>query len=46
MTDLELIFTALSEEATRQIAMNDEAQGFHQNHESALKGGKYAGNAR
>ena len=46
MTDLELIFTALSEEATRQIAINDESQGFQENHDSAMKGGKYAGNAR
>ena len=46
MTDLELIFTALSEEATRQIAITDESKGFNENHDSAVKGGKYAGNAR
>ncbi len=46
MTDLELIFTALSEEATRQIAITDESKGFNENYDSAIKGGKYAGNAR
>jgi DNA-damage-inducible protein D len=46
MSDLELIFTALSEEATRQIAINDDSKGFHENHDAAVKGGKYAGNAR
>ena len=46
MTPLELIFTALSEEATRIYAEENDAQGFHENHDSADKGGKTAGNAR
>ena len=46
MTPLELIFTALSEEATRQVAIRDDAQGFEENHEAAKKGGNMAGKAR
>jgi DNA-damage-inducible protein D len=46
MTPLELIFTALSEEATRIYAEENDAQGFNENHEAADKGGKTAGNAR
>ena len=46
MTPLELIFTALSEEATRLNAMNSDAQGFNENHEAAQKGGNAAGEAR
>jgi DNA-damage-inducible protein D len=46
MTPLELIFTALSEEITRQIVIRDDAQGFNENHEAAEKGGNAAGNSR
>jgi DNA-damage-inducible protein D len=46
MTPMELIFTALSEEATRQIAIRDDAQGFNENHDSAQTGGNVAGVAR
>ena len=46
MTPLELVFTALSEEATRAIAVSDDAQGYLENHDAALKGGTIAGNAR
>ncbi len=46
MTPLELIFTSLSEEVTRQIAINDNAKGFHENHDAAVQGGTFAGNAR
>ena len=46
MTNLELIFTMLGEEATRTVAVRDEAQGFGENHEAAQKGGRMAGNAR
>ncbi len=46
MTPLELIFTALSEEVTRQIVIRDESKGFNENHESAVKGGTFAGNSR
>ena len=35
MTNLELIFTMLGEESTRQYAVEDDAQGFDDNHESA-----------
>lgn len=45
MTNFELIFTMLGEDATRQIAEIDNAQGFIQNHESAQSGGKAAGRA-
>jgi DNA-damage-inducible protein D len=46
MTDLELIFTALSEEITRTITIKDDAQGFNQNHEAAAYGGSVAQTAR
>ncbi|MBL7816574.1 MAG: Bro-N domain-containing protein [Saprospiraceae bacterium] len=46
MTPLELIFTALGEEATRLNAISLDAQGFTENHEAALKGGNAAGEAR
>ena len=46
MTNLELIFTMLGEEATRRVAITDEAQGFIDNHAAAQKGGNAAGNAR
>jgi DNA-damage-inducible protein D len=46
MTPLELIFTSLGEELTRLNAINDDAQGFHENHDAAVKGGYTAGEAR
>ena len=46
MTPLELIFTALSEEITRSLAVKDDAQGFNENHEVAQIGGNEAGKAR
>ena len=46
MTPLELIFTALSEEVTRQIAIRDDTKGFNENHEAAVRGGTFAGNSR
>ncbi len=46
MTNLELIFTMLGEEATRQFSVQDDAKGFYENHETAQKGGKIAGEAR
>lgn len=46
MTPLELIFTALGEEATRLNAIKDDAQGYEDNHEAAQKGGRAAGGAR
>jgi DNA-damage-inducible protein D len=46
MTPLELIFTALSEEATRQVAIRDDAQGFNENYDAATEGGRMTGFAR
>ena len=46
MTDLELIFTALGEAATKIYTEDDNAQGFEENHDAAQKGGKAASNAR
>ena len=46
MTPMELILTAFSEEATRQIAIRDEALGFNENHEAAILGGQVGGKAR
>jgi DNA-damage-inducible protein D len=46
MTNLELIFTMLGEEATKAIAERDNALGFEENHHAAQKGGKAAGKAR
>ncbi|MDZ7878546.1 MAG: BRO family protein [Saprospiraceae bacterium] len=46
MTPLELIFTALSEEATKMIAIREDAQGFSENHHAATEGGRMAGDAR
>ena len=46
MTNLELIFTMLGEESTRQIAVEEEAMGFEENLDVAFKGGKAAGVAR
>jgi DNA-damage-inducible protein D len=46
MSEAELIFTALAELSTRQIAENIEAKGFNENKEPAKKGGKIARDAR
>ncbi len=46
MTNLELIFTMLGEESTRQIATTQDALGFDENKSAAQKGGNVAGNAR
>jgi len=46
MSEAELIFTALAELSTRQIAENDQAIGFSENKQSARKGGTIARNAR
>ena len=46
MTPLELIFTSLSEEATRIITVERDAQGFNENHEAATDGGRITGDAR
>ncbi len=46
MTNLELVFTMLGEEATRSMAVNEDAQGFPENHQIAQRGGGVAGRAR
>ena len=46
MTDLELIFSMLGEAATKEIAVNRDAQGFDENKSAARIGGKIAGDAR
>lgn len=46
MSEAELIFTALAELSTRQIAESVEATGLIENSEAGKKGGKIAKNAR
>ncbi|MFA5754384.1 MAG: Bro-N domain-containing protein [Patescibacteria group bacterium] len=46
MTDAELVFTALAELSTRQIAEADRARGLDENKIPAQKGGAVAKNAR
>ena len=46
MTDAELVFTALAELSTRQIAETMQARGFKENTVPAQKGGRIAKNAR
>jgi DNA-damage-inducible protein D len=43
MTNLELIFTSLGEELTREETINEDAQGFEENKYAAMKGGNMAG---
>jgi hypothetical protein len=46
MSDAELIFTALAELSTREIAESEKAKGFVPNKTVAHKGGKISGDAR
>ncbi len=46
MTDAELVFTALAELSTRQIAETMESKGLEENKIPARKGGRVAKNAR
>lgn len=46
MSEAELIFTALAELSTRQIAESEEAKGLTQNAKAGKKGGTIAKNAR
>jgi DNA-damage-inducible protein D len=46
MSEAELIFTALAELSTRQIAETDEAKGLEENAKASKKGGKIAKDAR
>ncbi len=43
MTTLELIFSALSEETTRQLTERENVQGYTESHEIAVKGGQMIG---
>lgn len=45
MTNLELIFTMLGEESTKQKAIEKDAQGFEDNRKAAVEGGSAAGDA-
>ena len=45
MTPMELILTAFSEEATRQVTVRDDAQGFNENFDAAQLGGRIGGDA-
>ncbi len=46
MTNLELIFTMLGEESTRQVAITHDAVGFDENKTAAREGGEIAGKSR
>jgi hypothetical protein len=46
MSEAELIFTALAELSTRQIAQKEEARNYDKNEDCAHKGGRISGNAR
>jgi DNA-damage-inducible protein D len=46
MTNLELIFTMLGEESTRQQAIAQDARGLDENRDAAQKGGHSTGKAR
>lgn len=46
MSEAELIFTALAELSTRQIAETDEAKGLLENAKASKKGGRIAKNAK
>ena len=46
MSDAELIFTALAELSTRQIAENMQAEGMNENKVASKRGGGIARNAR
>lgn len=46
MSEAELIFTALAELSTRQIAQSEEAKGLSENAKAGKKGGAVAKNAR
>jgi DNA-damage-inducible protein D len=46
MSEAELIFTALAELSTRQIAESEQAKGLYENAEAGKKGGRIAKDAR
>lgn len=46
MTRFELILTSLSEEVTRSLTVDNDAKGFNENLDAAVKGGEVGGIAR
>jgi prophage antirepressor-like protein len=46
MTTLELLFSALGEEVTRQITVDNNVQGFYESQEAAARGGNTAKEAK
>jgi len=46
MSEAELIFTALAELSTRQVAESENATGMEENKKAAIKGGKVANRAK
>jgi hypothetical protein len=46
MSEAELIFTALAELSTRQIAETDQARGVKQNGKAGVEGGRVAKRAK
>ena len=46
MSEAELLFTALAELSTRQVAQNNEATGFKENAKAAKTGGNIAKKAK
>lgn len=46
MSEAELIFTALAELSTRQVAESENATGMEENKQAAIKGGKVANRAK
>ena len=46
MSEAELIFTALAELSTRQVAESENATGMEENKKAAIKGGRVANRAR
>ena len=46
MSEAELLFTALAELATRQIAESEQAEGLPENAKAGKKGGSIARNAK
>ncbi len=46
MNDLELIFSMLGEKLATETTRKEDALGFGENKEAAIKGGKVAGRAR
>jgi DNA-damage-inducible protein D len=45
MTPMELVLIAFSREATRQVTIRDDAQGFNENYDAAQLGGRIGGDA-